>query len=331
MKYLSLIIVLVFLASCQDSKKPSYSSKKEVKEIHPGKKLLENNCYVCHSPTASHDERLAPPMIAIKKHYLSDKTTKEEFINSMQNWINNPTQENVKMYGAVRKFGIMPKQSFPEETIRQISDYMFDNDIEKPEWFESHYNEQRGKGMQNGNGMGKGRGMQKQQATTNFKDLPIGERGVKYALTTKAVLGKNLMSKINKEGTIKALAFCNEKAFPLTDSMSVVYNAIIKRVSDKPRNSKNSASVKEKEYIALYKKDILNNKESEPIVEDLGDVVNVYYPIKTNSMCLQCHGKPSTQITSNTLAMINKLYPNDKAIGYDINQIRGIWNVSFKK
>jgi len=280
MKYLTLIIAIVFLASCQDSKKPSYSSIKEVQEIHPGKKLLENNCYVCHSPTATQNQRLAPPMIAIKKHYVSKNTTKEQFIKSMQNWINNPTQENVKMYGAVRKFGIMPKQAFPEETIKQISDYLFDNDIEEPEWFEKHYNEERGKG----NGMGKGRGMQQQKANINFDGLSFGERGVKYALSTKAVLGKNLMRKIQKEGTIKALNFCNEKAFPLTDSMSVVHNAKINRVSDKPRNLKNLASTKEKEYIAVYKSEILNNKEPAPIVEDLGNSVTVYYPIKTNSM-----------------------------------------------
>lgn len=327
MKYLTLIIAIVFLASCQDSKKPSYSSKKEVQEIHPGKKLLENNCYVCHSPTATQNQRLAPPMIAIKKNYVSKNTTKEQFIKSMQNWIDNPTQENVKMYGAVRKFGIMPKQAFPEETIKQISDYLFDNDIEEPEWFEKHYNEERGKG----NGMGKGRGMQQQKANINFDGLSFGERGVKYALSTKAVLGKNLMRKIQNEGTLKALTFCNEKAYTLTDSMSVVHNAKINRVSDKPRNLRNLASPKEKEYIAVYKNEILNNKEPAPIVEYFGNSVTVYYPIKTNNRCLQCHGKPTSQIKTTTLAAINTLYPNDKAVGYDINQVRGIWRVSFKK
>ena len=32
----------------------------------------------------------------------------------------------------------MPRQEFLEETIKQIADYKFDNEIEKPEWFNNH-------------------------------------------------------------------------------------------------------------------------------------------------------------------------------------------------
>ena len=56
-----------------------------------------------------------------------------------------------------------------------------------------------------------------------------------------------------------------------------------------------------------------------------------YYPIKTNSMCLQCHGKPNSNIKSNTLNKIKNLYPNDLATGYNENEIRGIWSITFNK
>ncbi|WP_235318257.1 c-type cytochrome [Polaribacter sp. Hel1_85] len=161
MKPLTLLIIIAFVFSCKDSQRPSYSNKKSVAKTqeHPGKKLMRTNCYVCHNPTTTEDNRIAPPMIAIKKHYIGENTTKEAFINSMQNWIKNPTQDNAKMYGAVRRFGLMPKQAYPEETIKQIADYMFDNEIEKPEWFDDHYNKERGMGK----GRGKGMGMQKNQ------------------------------------------------------------------------------------------------------------------------------------------------------------------------
>jgi hypothetical protein len=159
--------------------------------------------------------------------------------------------------------------------------------------------------------------------------LPYSERGLKYALSTKAVLGKNLMSKIQKEGTLAALKFCNIKAYPLTDSMSVVHKAVIKRVSDKPRNYKNKASAEENEYISIFKKDIKLNKESEPIVVETKEKVSFYYPIKTNSMCLQCHGKSTSDIKINTLKHIKELYPNDLATGYSENQVRGIWSITF--
>ena len=227
------------------------------------------------------------------------------------------------MFGAVKRFGVMPKQAFPEETIKQIADYMFEFEIEQPEWFDKHYDQEHGKG--NGKGMQNGKGNQKgkkiNQQGNNIKSQSYSERGLSYALSTKAELGKNLMGKIQKEGTLAALKFCNIKAYPLTDSMSVVHNATIKRVSDKPRNPKNLANSKENAYIRIFKDDAaLNN-----------DNVKFYYPIKTNSMCLQCHGKPTSDIKPITLAEINKLYPKDLAIGYNENQVRGIWSITFNK
>ena len=331
MKPYILLLLLLGFFSCKKSNEVSYAKNKDVANNHPGKKIMENKCYVCHNPTTAHEDRIAPPMIAIKKHYISQNTSKEEFIDAMQNWIKNPTEENAKMYGAVKKFGVMPKQYFSEKDIQQISEYMFDNEIEQPEWFESHYNEEKGKGQRNGQGKGQGMMKGKKKAEINLKTLPNADRGLQYALSTKAVLGKNLMGKIQKEGTIAALQFCNIKAFQLTDSMATYHNAHIKRVSDLPRNPKNKANTEELNYINIFKNDVKNNKESQPIVVESSKIVNVYYPIKTNGMCLQCHGEPNKQIADQTFLAIQKLYPNDQAVGYDINQVRGIWNVSFTK
>ena len=159
MKNISLFVLLVlFTFSCNNASKSDYSVAKKTKEAteHPGKKLMETNCYVCHNPTASHDERIAPPMIAIKKHYINDTTTKEAFIAAMQTWVKNPNAEDAKMFGAVKRFGLMPKQAFPEKTIAQIADYMFNNNIDQPTWFEAHFNEEKGKhnGQERGNSMG---------------------------------------------------------------------------------------------------------------------------------------------------------------------------------
>ncbi|MDH7912768.1 DUF3365 domain-containing protein [Winogradskyella sp. SYSU M77433] len=341
MKPLILIFTLsVLMFSCKDAKGKELSAfeKNMQANNHPGKKLMETNCYVCHSPTASHEDRIGPPMVAIKKHYIDENTTKEEFIDAMQAWIKNPNKEDAKMFGAVKRFGVMPKQAFSEETIEQIADYMYDFDIDQPEWFEEHFNEEKGKhkgmGKGNGNGNGngmKGKGVHQQQAQTNFEELPYGERGLKYALSTKAILGKNLMGTIQKEGTLEALEFCNTKAYPLTDSMATVYNAKIKRVSDKPRNKKNTANTEEVEYIKAFKTQLANNVEIEPLVKEEGEEVHVYSPIVTNTMCLQCHGKPNENIKPEILKTLTLLYPDDKAIGYSENQVRGIWNVSFSK
>lgn len=339
MRYIIALLVPIFILSCNNSKNMDLSAfEKNIQaNNHPGKKLMETNCYVCHSPTASHDDRIGPPMIAIKKHYINDETTKEQFIADIQSWIKNPNESDARMRGAVRRFGVMPKQAFPEETIEKIADYMFDFDIEQPEWFEEHFNEEmgkqngKGKGMGNGKGMGQGKGKHQQQVQSNVDDLPYGERGLKYALNTKAVLGKNLMGTIQQKGTLEALEFCNVKAYPLTDSMAIVHNAKIKRVSDKPRNQNNKANTEELQHIETFKKLIAENKAVSPIVKETDDDVHVYYPIVTNAMCLQCHGKPEKNIKPDVLKSLSLLYPEDKAKGYSENQVRGIWNVSFQK
>ncbi|RED47396.1 hypothetical protein [Seonamhaeicola aphaedonensis] len=152
MKPLVPLILLAFLIGCQDSKKSSYAIESTYQEEHPGKVLMERQCNVCHSPTASHEQRLAPPMIAVKKHYVAAHTNKAEFVEDIQNWFDNQTEDNARMYGAVRRFGVMPKLLVSKEDLKQISDYIFDYDIEKPVWFDEHYNEEKRKGFPMRNG-----------------------------------------------------------------------------------------------------------------------------------------------------------------------------------
>ena len=148
-KIITITILTVFMYSCKNnsnSKIEYIATNSSVIYEHPGKKLMETNCYACHNPTTSHENRLAPPMIAIKKHYLSYDITKDEFVLAIQNWIENPNEADAKMFGAVRRFGVMPKQPFSKEVIEQIADYMYNNDIEQPEWFEEHFNNMKGMG-----------------------------------------------------------------------------------------------------------------------------------------------------------------------------------------
>lgn len=318
------ILILVFLVSCKDNQNEAKQqiANYDKEELHPGKKLLQTNCYICHSPSAGHNEaRIAPPMEAVKRHYKTDGVTKQQFVNSIKTWLKDPKEETSKMPGAIRNYGVMPYTEFPDETINQIADYMYDNDLETPDWFEDHFNEERGKGK----GMRRGLGMNKNQ-TKNYTDI-----GLQYALSTKAQLGKNLMGTIQKKGTIEAVTFCNERAYALTDSMAKVHNANIKRVSDKPRNQNNKANYEELEHISAFKAMVERKEEVKPILDEHGEQVNFYFPITTNSMCLQCHGKLNEHIKPETYNNIKQLYPNDQAVGYDVNQVRGIWSITFKK
>ena len=148
MKTLAFLSALLLLMGCNSTPNEPYQAVLSPTMIsvsepeHPGKALMEQYCYACHDATTAEVDRIGPPMIAIKKHYITEGTTKEEFTTEMLAWLDEPTEANAKMFGAVQRFGVMPKQIYPEDAIRLISEYMYDYEIEQPVWFEAHMNQQ---------------------------------------------------------------------------------------------------------------------------------------------------------------------------------------------
>ncbi|PRP65922.1 Tll0287-like domain-containing protein [Nonlabens agnitus] len=326
MKYFIILFSLILLNSCHQKQKSSYQSLTTVDTnkgpVNDGKLLMEQKCYSCHNSSTDHKERIASPMVAIKSHYLNDSTTKEQFANAIWNFVQQPSQEKSKMKGAIRRFGLMPYQSFEENEIRAIANYMYDYKVDEPEWFKEHLKDGKGKMNYHNDGIKVGAINRDQKKTPT-------EKGMEYALNTKKELGKNLMGTIQKKGTLEAVLFCNARAYPLTDSMATAQNARIRRVSDKARNPQNAANDKELKVIEQFKKAVANGEDYLPITKLENGRHVFYYPIITNSMCLQCHGSPNKTINPEVIATIRNLYPNDKAMGYDINEVRGIWAIDF--
>ena len=155
--------------------------------------------------------------------------------------------------------------------------------------------------------------------------------GKELAIQTKSSLANHLITAISEKGSDGAVEFCNTKAIAITDSMSLVLGATIKRVSDKPRNPANLANEAELAFIKKWKEAKDNGTEQAPIVTEIGGKMVGYYPIITNQMCMQCHGQSGNDINTVTLKKIKKLYPADQAIGYAENEIRGIFVVEMNK
>nr|WP_297782420.1 DUF3365 domain-containing protein [uncultured Allomuricauda sp.] len=326
MKKLSIpLLIVLLMLSCKQGPKTTDGDPDQVAQLssispEEGKKLMENKCYLCHNPSAPESgQRIGPPMVAVKAHYLDVYKDKEAFVKGIMDFVKAPSEENTRMRGAVRRFGLMPSQQFPEEEIRKIAEYMYDYQIEEPEWFKAHWMDRRGDSLYN-----KGKKM-----TFSTKEESPKELGMKYALETKKVLGKNLMGTIQNKGVEEAVVFCNERAYPLTDSMSINFNARIKRVSDKPRNPNNKANAIELEHIETFKNQVAAGESVEPILKEENGKIYFYYPIVTNSMCLNCHGKPEKNITPKVLTHLSQLYPDDKATGYGPDEVRGIWSIVF--
>ena len=155
--------------------------------------------------------------------------------------------------------------------------------------------------------------------------------GIDIAFKTKAQLGKNLIGTMKEKGAVEALKFCNIKAIPLTDSMATMHHAVIERVSDKARNPNNKANNVELKNLEHFKSTLAKGEDIIPIVESSSDSINFYYPIVTNALCLQCHGTPDKDLNSEIISSLKELYPNDEALGYSENEVRGIWSIQFKK
>lgn len=294
------VVPTLFLAaSCSSTPTPTDSEGDATAENLDGEALVQQKCYSCHNPEAPEGSRLAPHFFGIQRNYNAAYASETEFKAAIRDFVTNPSEDKALMKKAVEKHGLMPKMTFNEAELNAMADYIYSGTFENPK---------------NASG-----------------ELTPAQQGKEYALATKAVLGKNLMGQINAHGTDAALEFCNTKAFHFTDSMAQAQGVKIKRVSDQYRNPKNKANATELEYIAMAKSLLKAQKELKPKVTETATGYVGYYPILTNNMCLQCHGKKESEVKPSTLALLKQKYPGDKATGYGENELRGIWVVEWDK
>lgn len=157
------------------------------------------------------------------------------------------------------------------------------------------------------------------------------EKGKAISQATFNSLSEKLTEQMKLGGPAQAIPFCNVEAMPLTQQLSAEYNVVIKRTSNKLRNQKNKPTERELEIINNYHKSISDNKEFKSIVEvDSNNKKHFYAPIIVKANCLACHGKVNEFVSMETDSIIKSLYPNDKAVGYNEGDLRGIWSITFE-
>lgn len=169
------------------------------------------------------------------------------------------------------------------------------------------------------------------KSSNNKTNAQYLEKGLQHAINAKNTLGKNLISAIQKNGSKEALSFCSLNAIKLTDSISKHEKVKIKRVSNKYRNSQNKPNTEEIKYIKKVEEQLSSKGIVTPQVSVSENSAIAFYPILTNDLCLQCHGVPLKDIPKQTFDKIKELYPNDLAINYKSNELRGIWVIEMEK
>lgn len=155
------------------------------------------------------------------------------------------------------------------------------------------------------------------------------ELGNKITSETFQGLSSELMKSINQGGLESAIDYCNVNALPITSNFETTYNVKIKRVGTKIRNEKNKADEMEAEVIKMFQSNIDNKKDTNPVVMKIGDNYHYFNYIRTKAMCLNCHGNKGETLKESVYNKILEKYPNDQAIGYKENDLRGVWHVIF--
>lgn len=160
------------------------------------------------------------------------------------------------------------------------------------------------------------------------------ETGKKASQQLIQNLGGNLKREMEAGGPVAAAKFCSEHAFPLTHEVGAAIgpNVSVKRISLKERNPANAPERREKAVLQSLQTLKENNVVlPEYLVEQVdADTYKFYKPLSINKpVCLKCHG----DIGGNAalVGYIEKLYPGDKAIGYQMNDLRGAIVVTVKK
>lgn len=153
------------------------------------------------------------------------------------------------------------------------------------------------------------------------------ETGNQIATNSQAVLLSNVAAAIQQGGPSYAIEFCNLKASGITDSLSQVQKCTISRISAKNRNPENGLKT---ETDNLVWRTFETGNLTDTLLQN-GNKLVYYKVIKTAvPACLKCHGLPVTDIDSLTIARLKKLYPDDKATGYALNDFRGLWKIEFQ-
>lgn len=159
--------------------------------------------------------------------------------------------------------------------------------------------------------------------TMSFK-----QQGDSISTIMQQVLLSNVMQATKAGGPAYAVTFCNERAMPLTDSLSKKYNCQIQRISDKYRNPSNKPN--------KFDEDVLlklgSSNSWEPLLASENGKVVYYKSIRiANPGCLNCHGIENKDIAPKTLEAIVQSYPNDIATGYKEGDFRGLWKITFQE
>lgn len=160
-----------------------------------------------------------------------------------------------------------------------------------------------------------------------------GKLGDSVTSIAQKKLMNELISKIEAGSFHSAVEFCAAKAQQLTDSIGNEFKVNLKRLSLRNRNPLNLPDSMEQGILEAYAYSAKQGNKGSTNLQLMAGKDSILYnkPIFIASeLCLNCHGGDKS-VSPKVQETINKLYPNDQAKGFELNEFRGMWSVRMAK
>lgn len=178
--------------------------------------------------------------------------------------------------------------------------------------------------------------MQKKDVKESISKMQINKEteidSAKSAIKTFAgALKTELKKAIHEGGPVNAINVCNTTALSITNKVSEEQGLKLSRVSLKNRNPNNAPNDWQRKVMEDFetrksKGEAINSLTYAEVIEQTyGIQFRFMKAIPTGEICVLCHG---TNITSGVRIKLDELYPEDKAIGFNIGDIRGAFVVT---
>ncbi|MDN3411620.1 DUF3365 domain-containing protein [Pseudoalteromonas sp. APC 3250] len=138
-------------------------------------------------------------------------------------------------------------------------------------------------------------------------------------------LKSQLKSAINKGGLSAGVKVCSEQAPKIAEQLSTD-GWSVGRTSLRTRNTSNTADQWELKTLVDFEKLKQQGIEVNTLAKSNYDEQSFRYmkAIPTGGLCLACHG---SSVTPEVKKVIQHYYPEDKAIGFNVGDIRGAFTL----
>ena len=171
-----------------------------------------------------------------------------------------------------------------------------------------------------------------QETALSVSDSVVIATGKRMLMQAQDSLRVNLLGAIERSGHAEAVRFCNVEALPILSEQEWPELALepvnIRRTSLKWRNPLNEPDAFEREVLAAFQKAKLAGEELAPVVHHHEGQYHFFQPIAVQPFCLDCHGSVDSNIAAPTLAVIDSLYPGDRARNYSAGDLRGMFHLT---